>query len=110
MLPTFDIGQEAYYVMNEKIYVVKIRAIIKRIDANGQVIKYEVEDYNGKTREVSGAYLVADFESAKRASLNNWNQIIERVTADITNQKKISFKEAQKLYQKAMKKKRKNRR
>ena len=103
----FKIGQDAYNVRGEKIYVVKIRAIIKRFDKNGETIKYEVEDYNGRTREVTPAYLVADWETAKQASMNNWTEIVQRVTGELQTQKKVSFKEAQKLYKKAVDKQKK---
>ena len=104
MIDLLKIGQDAYYVNQEKIYVVRIVAIIHKETKDGEVIKYEIMDYNGKTREVSQAFLVEDFEVAKQISIQNWKNIVEQVTNQINDQKKVTFDEARRMYEEAKKK------
>ena len=98
------IGQDAYYVNQEKIFVVKIVAIIRKETQNGEIIKYEIQDYNGKNREVSQAYLVSDFDLAKKIANANWDEIVQRVTAQVRNQPKYTFQQAREMYENAKKK------
>lgn len=98
------IGQEGYYVQQEKVQVIKVIAVITRTDDDGQTTQYEIQDYKGKNRVVSQAYLVSDWEVAKKASIENWNSIVDKVTDAVTNQPYISFEEAQAMYNKAKEK------
>ena len=99
-----QLGQDAYYVSQEKVYVVKIIARIVKQTEKGATIKYEIQDYNGKIREVSQAFLVKDFETAKHISIQNWKNIVEQVTIQINDQKKVTFGEARRMYEEAKKK------
>ena len=99
------IGQDAYYIQGEKVFVVKIIAIITRTDDKGQITQYEIQNYNGKNRVVSAAYLISDWEIAKKASIENWACIVARVNDEVMNQPKITFKQVQEMYNKAKEKK-----
>ena len=99
-----QLGQDAYYINQEKVYVVRIVAIIRKETKDGEIVKYEIMDYNGKTREVSQAFLVEDFDFAKEISKQNWYKIVEQVTKQINEQKKITFDEARSMYEEAKKK------
>lgn len=93
----FKIGQEVYYVVQEKIYVARIKSIIIRIKNEGEILHYEIEDPSGRCREVSEAYLVADFYYAKQVSLNNWENLVKDISESLKSYRKITFNEAKEI-------------
>lgn len=92
----FQVGEEVYVVQDYKIVKVTIEEVVLRRNKEKENLEYivlpiAVNNEKVTTRAFPEAYLVKDFETAKKSALANWEAIIINVRKALGNLKEEDF-------------------